>query len=62
MSESKTPFNKELIGLLLLFSFLVLWTIRSHAQPVNGYHYKSAGLKTGQGFITTANHRPAVAV
>lgn len=33
MSESKTPFNKELIGLLLLFSFLVLWTIRSHAQP-----------------------------
>jgi hypothetical protein len=32
MSESKTPFNKELIGLLLLFSFLVLW-VRAHSQP-----------------------------
>jgi hypothetical protein len=33
MSESKTPFNKELIELLLLFSFLVVWmTTHSHAQ------------------------------
>ncbi|MCE3277920.1 MAG: hypothetical protein K0S44_111 [Bacteroidetes bacterium] len=35
MSEnSKTPFNKELIELLLLFSFIVLWVVNSHAQPV----------------------------
>ncbi|MCW3072180.1 MAG: hypothetical protein JWO44_2070 [Bacteroidetes bacterium] len=52
MSESKTPFNKELIGLLLLFSFLVLWTIKSHAQPIAGNTYKNADLKAGQQMIT----------
>jgi hypothetical protein len=34
MSESKTPFNRELIELLLLFSFIVLW-LRVHSQPLN---------------------------
>ena len=33
MSDSKTPFNKELITLLMLFSFLVLWTLKAHSQP-----------------------------
>jgi hypothetical protein len=30
MSGSKTPFNKEIIELLLLFSFLVVW-VSTHA-------------------------------
>ncbi|MCW3104049.1 MAG: hypothetical protein JWO09_2489 [Bacteroidetes bacterium] len=59
MSESKTPFSKELLGLLLLFSFLVLWTIRSHAAPVVK-SYKKADLKTGQKI--TAHHTRAVAL
>lgn len=30
MSGSKTPFNKEIIELLLLFSFIVIWVVKIH--------------------------------
>jgi len=59
MSESKTPFSKELLGLLLLFSFLVIWTVRSHAAPVVKFD-KKAELRTGQQITRT--HSVAVAL
>ncbi|MDF2438045.1 MAG: hypothetical protein K0Q95_2421 [Bacteroidota bacterium] len=30
MSGSKTPFNKEILELLLLFSFMVLMVVKEH--------------------------------